>query len=552
MARDAEIDIVANDKTSKGVNSARKNMEGLEKDTHKILKRIGDLPLGAIGGQLGNSLAKSVAKGLAPVAEYAVPILGAIGVGAAPFIAASISGAILGGVGIGIAGIGLAVAAQDARVQAAFKGVGESLKKRLFDAGGAFVEPAIDGINTIKKAIDTIDIEGLFRNSARFVQPLADGVAKAMESLGNGIESLVANAGPSIDAIADGIAGIGKAVGDGLTSLSDNAESSASALRLLFGIISTSITYVSTMVNVLTELYEIGQKIGADTAFRLFLKGMGADLDAVGENGRKAGSGTFGAAGGIQAAGDAASAAAAPIKTVAEQLHDAADAGRSLYDSQTSAAEALKRATDAFKENGKTLSTNTAKGRENRTALSNLASALTRQYEETVKVNGAGRVADQVATANRASFIKLATQLTGSASKARALADQLLGIPKKTDTKATLNKTSASAAAAAYKKQLDNIPRSITTVVTIARRVTGSTASDSAIKSALNKQNFSSSQYFAESPGSNKGVRAEPTLSATIENTFYLDGELIQPRINSTIKRSQEYQNHKLTVGRVY
>lgn len=472
MARDIETNITANDKTGSGINSAVKNFNKLEENTKKITKKIGELPLGAIGGQLGTDLAQGLAKGLAPVATYALPILGAIGIGAAPLIGASISGAIIGGAGLGGVIGGLIIASKDARVQAAAKGIGDSLKIRLSAAGGAFVQPAIEGINTIKKSIDTVDLEGIFKNSARFVQPLAEGIGTAIESLGDGLESLIQNAGPSIDAIADGIAGIGQAVGTGLSSLADNGEGAADALRVLFAIINSSASSVFQLVNVLTELYEINRAIGGDILLRTALKAMGQDLDGVGENGRKAGSGTFAAAGGIQKAGDAAGNAVPQLKSVAEQMQDAADAARGLYDAQTTTAEALARASKAARENGETLSLNSEKGRENRTAVSNLAGAINRQYAEFVKVNGEGAAASALAVRLRGSFIKAAEGFGIGAGKARELANRILGIPQKRDARINVNSAQAKQNALDVRDAINSV-QSRTVTLTVRTRYRG-------------------------------------------------------------------------------
>lgn len=528
--RDVTVDILANDKTSRGISSAAKGFAGLERDTKKAVKSIESLPLGQIGGSAANGFVTSFTKGISGIAGQAAPYIAAVGVGAAPLIGATLAGAIIGGAGIGGVIGGLVVASKDVRVQGAADAVGQKFQARLEKAADSFVQPAIEGLDRIQGALDSIDIESIFRSSSQYVLPLADGVSRAVESLGDGIESLVKNAGPAVDAIADGIAGIGEAVGKGLGDLADNGDSAADALRVTFGVINSSISPTLQLINVLTELYEINRKIGGDTGLRLVLKALGQDLDTVGENGRRAGGGTFGAAEGIQKAGDAADEATQPVKSLAEQMSEAAEAASDLFDSATEVGAALDTASEAARENGKSLNANTEKGRENRTALSNVAKALRENYEQYVAVNGAGGKAEGVAEANRAAFVKTARQFTKTAGEAEALADKILGIPKKRETQSVFDKASASAAIAAYKKQIAGIPTYKRTVIEIAAKVTGSSLGQSALGSALNKQSlkFDAMASFASADGSTRSRTGGPATVASdvnLTSVIQLDGQ---------------------------
>lgn len=560
MARDIETNITANDRTGNAVNSAIKNYNKLDERTKKIAKNMGDLPFGAIGGKAGSDLAKGIAKGLAPVAQYALPILGAIGIGAAPLIGASIAGAIIGGAGIGGVVGGVLLASKDARVQSAFDGLSTRLEARLLKAGGSFVEPTIQGIRTIEKSLDTIDFAGIFKDAARYVDPLARSIGSMVEDLGNGVEKLIRNAGPSIAAIADGIEDMGEALGTGLESLADNGEGAADALRTLFGIINSSISGTLQLVNVLTELYEINRKIGGDTGLRLFLKAMGQDLDDVGENGRKAGSGTFGAADGITKAGDAAEQAAAPVKSLAEKMEEASSAARSLYDSQTTVGEAMKRASNAAKENGKTLSSNSEKGRENRQALSGLASALNRNYNEYVKVNGAGAKAEGIANRNYNAFVKAARGFGLSTSAAKKLAGSILGIPAKRETKSAFDASKAKRDIAIYKNSIGSIPSYKRTTVEIAAKVTGSSLGRSALSSALNKQslkfstaNFTATGYAQRASDGEGGTLGGATpVDVTNNLTVFLDGKYIDAKTATAITAERRRNQYRQSVGKRY
>lgn len=494
--RDVTVDILANDKTGKGTRSAGDNFDKLNQRATKAVKGIESLPLGALGGKAGNDFVKGLLKPLAGLSGQAAPIFAAVGIGAAPLIGAAISGAIIGGAGIGGVAGGLIIASKDVRVQAAADTVGKRIESRLERAAGVFVEPAIKGVERLGAAVDTVDLEGIFRDASRYVEPLADGIGDAIESLGDGIEALVRNAGPAIDAISDGIGDFGEVVGDGLEQIATHGDSAADALRVTFGIINSSVGGTLKAVDVLTKLYEINRKIGGDTGLRLLLKATGQDLDNLGESGRRGGSGTFAAADGIEKVADEAEAAAPDLRTLAEKMDDAADAATDLFDSTTDLAGALDAASEAARENGKTLDANTEKGRDNRNALSSVARELRDNYDAYVAVNGAGAGATRVAEQNREAFIRTARQFGATSERAERLANDILGIPQSRGTKADFNANKAKRDISSYKGDIRSIPTYKRTVVEIARIVTGGTGSDSGLQSGIDKQNRTGARAF--------------------------------------------------------
>lgn len=248
----------------------------------------------------------------APLSPGLLAAAGAAAVAVSPLLGAAISGAIIGGAGIGGVVGGLIVASKDVRVQAAGKELAAGLLARLQRSAGAFVQPAIDGIHQIQGALDTIDIERIFRQSAQFVRPLAAGAASAITDVGNAIEKLVASAGPVIGVIGAGIAKIGKDLGAGLASLADNGAEASAALQTLFGIVGSSIGTTLGLVNVLTELYGISHKLGFDTGLQLILKLTGSAMKDTGDSAKKTGAETAGMGEDFQKATDKA-------KVLAEQ-----------------------------------------------------------------------------------------------------------------------------------------------------------------------------------------------------------------------------------------
>jgi hypothetical protein len=336
------------------------------------------------------------------------------GAAAAPLLGAAIAGGIIGGAGIGGVAGGFLLASKDGRVKAAMKDLGDSLQDRLEGAAGSFVQPALDGVARIDSALDTIDFTRIFASSSQYVDELADSAGGSIETFGDALETLVANAGPVVTVIGQGIEQIVASLSGGLTSIADDGESAATSLETVFNLISQGITVTFQLVNLLTELYGISKKIGADTGLQLLLKATGQEMESTGESARKTGEGTFGMGQKMSIAADQADqltkaneelkpaqdAVAAAQKALASTLDTLstknstaklrADALKTAYDNlfgatinQTEANEAYQESFDSlsetvkanakeFRNNRDNLDLHTRAGRSNRDALQGL------------------------------------------------------------------------------------------------------------------------------------------------------------------------------------
>ena len=451
----------------KSKNETQSDLDGAKRSFDVFAKDVGKAGLSA-GISAGTSFGKEMSKAGSQAAGQLAPILIAGGIAAAPGLA----GAIIGGAGIGGVVGGVLIASKDARVKSAYEGLGKGIETRLTKAASGFVAPTIAGVETIKGAIDTIDFEGIFKNSEKFVAPLASGVGKAISELGDGIEDLVANAGPAVEAIGDGIGNIGEAVGEGLSSLADNGESAAAALDTLFDTMSTGVDIGFGTLNMLTELNEKLQGTGLEAGSGLKLINALWDKLTEGEE-----------VIGTWVEGQTAAQAATEANTMSlEELADAADKARDaqlgLFGSLTDVGEAEDAAAEAAKKNGKTLDTHTEKGRANRHALENLGSALRRNYENFKDLNGLGPRTDAVNARNRSSFISAATGMGLAASKARDLANKIFGIPPARSTTVNLNSAVAKQRAIDVRNAIDNI-HGKTVTITVRERINRSYAGNS-------------------------------------------------------------------------
>jgi hypothetical protein len=519
----------------KAFNKQQTEIRKLTK-TKGILEAITPDPADVVG--LGTKLATGITSGLGSLGP-ATPIIAGAAIAAAPLIASTIAGAVIGGAGIGGVVGGVLVASKDARVQGAFQGFSEDLGKRLETAAVPFIDTTIAGIGEIDKAIDSVDLESIFRNSAEFVAPLSEGVGSFITDLGDGIEDLVANAGPVIDSIGRGLEDIGESLGEGLSSLSDNADEAAASLDTVLSSVANLTTGTFAAINGVIELKSsfdefAGGILAFDSGLKLINKGF--DLLSDNEGKRRGGSGTFGPdTEGVNQFARATEEAQEPLRSLNELMNQAANNALGLYGAETQVGEAIQRVTQVAQENGNSLSTNTAQGIENRNALQGLVGALNGQYNAYVAVNGEGGRANEIASSNSARFVELAGKFGLSSSKAQELAGKMGLIPSKTNTNADFNTGNALAAANRYKGDLAGIPRSITTVVNLVRRITNTSVSDSAIESGLRKQNANfASTDFSQSEGV-LGRTGGATPAVDVNNTIsvLLDGSVIDTKIVS-------------------
>lgn len=120
---------------------------------------------------------------------------------------------------------------------------------------------------------------------------------------------------------------------------------------------------------------------------------------------------------------------------------------------------AIDAAAEAFKENGRTLDENTAKGRANNQALDDLAAA-TMKAAESARENGASwEEVNAIYDRGRSALLKAGGQMEDTKGKARALADQILRTPNKT-ARLKGNMEDLQAKLNSAKRQLGRVPDS--------------------------------------------------------------------------------------------
>lgn len=517
---------------------------------------------------LGSRIMSGITSGIGSAGPLTTALAGA-GVAAAPFIGSAIAGAVIGGAGLGGVAGGIAIALHDQRVDAALTGLKDRVQSRLENAAAPFVSTTIAGIGRIEKALDSIDFEQIFGDSSKFVEPLSDGIGRAVESIGDGLEDLVANAGPVIDALSDGFADIGNSVGNFFSRVSQESENSARAVRDLTSATADAVDRSADLVVVLNEVYGAYSKVNDEVEnftqgesildllnplepLKLAVDPLLQKLDETDKAVRRTGSGTFGAADGFQRMSESADGAANSLSTLPPSLEDIAeetrklvDANRNLYGSQVNASEAIARANEVINQNGEALSLNTEKGRENRGALNDLAGSLSTYYNKLVEVDGLTPQTAAKGDKLRASFIRTAEAAGYSAKQAKDLANKILGIPSTHDTKIKAQHEQALDAAREVRRAVNNIPSSKTVVIQATYKGFNNQTSPS-IGNAIRGGAFAAGfgNFAQGDTGTTGGAeKARQDTNVTLTSNLILDGQIIDTRVQKALLASQRANN---------
>lgn len=187
-------------------------------------------------------------------------IVGAVGAGAAmaPLLGAAVAGAVLGGVGSGGIIGGIALAAQDERVAAAGKQIGQHLLGELQADGQSFVGPVVAALDQLDDATTDLlsDVGDEFRDLRDLVAPLSRGVAGLIRNLGPGLSDALDKAEPVIRVLAQELPELGDSISYALSAISDESDGAAMGLAELFHIIEYGIEFTGDFVATLSSVFE--------------------------------------------------------------------------------------------------------------------------------------------------------------------------------------------------------------------------------------------------------------------------------------------------------
>lgn len=531
MARDIEADAVIHDKSAAGLSKFEQNIRSsnrrIEKDYKSLGEKSGNALLKGVG-LVSPRLAKDLAGALGDGARLGTPLLLSGITGALPALSGLIGSAVTGGAaGAGIIG-GVLLATQDSRVKAAGTQLGANLLSGLTERAGSFVQPVLQSIDLIEaKFLESGDtIKNIFESTSGLLVPLVDSVGNATQSVLEGIETAAGRSGPVMDSVGRGIELLGSSVEQVFDDLSANGEANAAVLAATFDGLSGTIELVGSALGGITYIFGEFDKIAPLSLF--------TSLNMLfGETEEEA----TASAAAVQRQSDVMQRGGLTLEQyekdqqlVNKALEDnaraaeaAEQAQQGLFGAVTSAGAALDAAKKSAKENGKTLSENTEKGRENRGALDQLASSFKAVREQQEKTGAGANVLNGTIGRQRKAFYDVALSMTGSAKKARELTDKLLGIPSP-KPKVTLNAAGAAQTAKNVREEISKI-RGKTVTVTVNVNASRLAAVENRLARLQNAGYGAAGLSFAQfAPGQTSRTGGATTVNATLENRISIDG----------------------------
>lgn len=250
----------------------RKQLRSEERELNylnRLLKNIGGDGK-KIGSEVGTGIMSGVgdALGALPAQIKGAGMIGIAGLAAAalPFLGASLSAAVLGGVGAGGIVGGIAAASQDAQVKQAGEQIASVIGNAFRNAGEPMVAPLVDSLNTLEET------------ASDFGAKLGDQfaiVAPVVRQLGQGIDGLFDNldfteafkaAGPVLRELARELPELGAAVTASLDAFAEGGDGAVLALHDLLKIVETTIVATGNFAGDLGEVYAWLTKVGNEVA----------------------------------------------------------------------------------------------------------------------------------------------------------------------------------------------------------------------------------------------------------------------------------------------
>jgi hypothetical protein len=481
--------ILDNEGKSAGKGAAKSVLHwftGAGKDFEKAGKTAGDgFNSGIMGALKTPVVGPAIIGGLVvAVAAAAVP-LGAV-----------VAGAIVTGAGAGLSAIGLKFAAESEAVKSIWSKTAADLGAQMRTISKPFESTLVAMSVVARRTFAGLkpQLAAAFKTLAPAVSGFGDQLGRSLQKLGPALQPLAGAFSKVLGALGPAMNDLFAKLSASLTKLSESISKNPTALadftRGVGGLASDLIGFVARL-NDADAAFKRLTGISAVTALMYTLRGAVATvtgpIDLLAKGFTAVADATKWAIdrqfpGQAKAAADAATAEASSLaKAAAAHLahanavahsahatHEANAAAALLagtYDRQVAATDkligslnklssllltlsgaqigyqqAVDDATQAIKDNGKTHDINTQKGRDNKTALDQVAASAIAQRDAMLKANDGNTSAAKSALSSRAAYEKLAQQMGFSIPVAKAMAAQLIALPpvKRVDVTANI------------------------------------------------------------------------------------------------------------------
>lgn len=528
--RTVTIDIDANDNTRRGTDSAGDNFERLNKRTTKAstdrntklgkdAKKAVSIFDGLFGGiikqgQKSGILAAdetidgfaSAFKALPPEVKIGMAAgLAGAALAASPAIVAVVNAAMLTGVGAGGLAAGIALAAKDPQVDAAFTNLGQRVETRLEKSATPFRSELIDTAGIFGDAFDrqSSRVDRIFASLASTVKPLASGLAGALENALPGIEHAAETAGPLLRDIARELPTIGKEVGQLFDAFAKGGPGASLALNFILSNVEALILGLTYLVDELGGAAN-GAAVLNDKAHLLAQTLSGHPLREYAVQLGTTAAAATGMAGAVYNTAEAADQANAAFNRLFGELLNVDQADLAVKSGMASL-------TSTIKGNSKTLDENTADGRANVGAILGQVEALDRKRQADIAAGNGTKTATDKANAAYAAQVQSLRNVLIQLGLTAAQVDNLIG-------------------------KYEQIPRNISTTITTHYRQDGTPSAghsritngaDMSLSSWAPAQ-FAARQFAASDRAGRSRTQPPMRVESNVDVAVLLDGDPVR------------------------
>lgn len=377
-------------------------------------------------------------------APVSPPLLAAFTAGV-PAVIPLISAAVTSGVALASVGAGLKLAFQDASVKAAAVDLKEEIGDELEDAAAPFVPATLRSIGTVRAEFRALkpELDGLFEDSSRYLEPLTRGATGFVRELLPGLRDANAAAEPLIETLGEHGPKSGAAFGEVLRALSSDASYTADSFDGL-------LTSVEGVLHGGAKLIEWANAAGP------YLGGVLQIIGRLSDDGPKVRWVNPDPEPPRQYA-QALADAAQKTQTLSERMRDMAGINISAEQASIRLTHAIAAATEAGKGNTDGISRNNAKQAENRQRLVELANAANDASKRIMEQTGSQALATAESQRGRNAFMATARAMGVEAGDAKRLADQLFAIPEAVKTTVSANTGPAMESARSLVRRINNM-----------------------------------------------------------------------------------------------
>lgn len=529
--RTVTIDIDANDNTGRATDSAGDNFERLDRrarksskdrnrDLDKDAKKAVSIFDGLFGGLIKQGQKSGILAGEETIDGFgaafkamppevklgiAAGLVGAA-VAASPAVVAVVNAAMLTGVGAGGLAAGIALAAKDPQVDAAFTNLGQRVEARLEKSATPFRGELIATAGIFGDAFDrqSSRVDRIFASLASTVRPLAAGLAGALENALPGVEHAAEAAGPLLRDIARELPNIGRQVGQLFDAFAKGGPGASLALRFILTNIEALILGLTILVDELGGAAN-GVAVLDDKAHLLTATLTGHPLQAYAVQLGATAAAASGMAGAVYNTAEAADQANAAFDRLFGELLNVDQANLAVKAGMASLSSTIK-------GNAKTLDENTSAGRANVGAILSQIEALDRKRQADIAAGNGTKTATDKANAAYAAQVQSLRSVLIQLGLTAAQVDNLIG-------------------------KYEAIPRNISTTITTHYRQDGTpSAGHARITNGMDGSSLGSwgpaqfaARQFAATADTGRSRTQPPTrVESNVDVAVLLDGEPVR------------------------